>query len=240
MPRTKPLSEVLNGVTRFGRLTVIGEAPRIISPSGFSAVAAHVKCDCGVEKVVRGRDLLIGYSNSCGCMQRELTAVKIAARSRTHGQAGHSNRTSEYIIWSGMKQRCYRPDTESYPNYGGRGITVCERWRESFENFYADMGPRPSPHHTIERIDNDGSYDPANCRWATLREQCNNRRSNRIIKIDGEALTVTEWSRKSGVETHIIFSRLKNGWDERKAVFTIPLRKGVKRGPEHSRWRSLA
>ena len=218
MPRVKPLSEVLNGVTRFGRLTVLGEAPRIVAPSGFAAVAAYVRCDCGVEKIVRGRGLVTGYTNSCGCLQRELTAVKIAERSRTHGRT----KSPEYHVWTTMKQRCENPKVRSYPHYGGRGITVCDRWRDSFEAFYEDMGPRPTPEHSIERDDVNGNYEPGNCRWATLIEQHNNKRNNVYLTIDGETLTIGQWARRTRQAMTRIHHRVKLGWSDRDSVFGLP------------------
>jgi hypothetical protein len=231
MARVKPLMEVLRGVTRFGRLTVTGEAPRIVSPSGFAALAAYVRCDCGVEKVVRACGLKSGDTMSCGCLQKELTAVAIAQRSVTHGQArtGRGGRTSEYSIWVGMKNRCSSADIERYARYVGRGIAVCDRWRDSFEAFYEDMGPKPSAKHSIERVDNDGDYEPGNCRWATQAEQANNRGNSRLLRINERELTATQWAAVSGVPAHIVFVRLRNGWDAERAVFQKPMRKGVKR-----------
>lgn len=215
MARIKPLMEVLDGVTRFGRLTVVGEAPRIVSPSGFSAVAAYVRCDCGVEKVVRGRGLVTGYTNSCGCLQRELTAVKIAERSRTHGRTG----TVEHHTWTTMKQRCHNPTDKQFHRYGGRGITVCERWRDNFEAFLEDMGLRPANKTSIDRIDNSKGYEPGNCRWADDIEQHNNKRNNRILTIDTESATVAEWARRSGTDMYRIHGRLAQGWSAQEAVF---------------------
>lgn len=219
MARIKPLSEVLNGVTRFGRLTVLGEAPPRVSASGFTAKCAHVRCDCGTEKSVRAGDLKNGYAQSCGCLQKELTAARIVERTRTHGHAGSGEATPEYRTWSSLKKRCLNPKDGSYDNYGGRGITVCGRWRDSFEAFYEDMGPRPSSRHSIERVDVDGNYEPSNCRWATPTEQANNRRSNVVLTIDGESSTVAEWSRKAGVRLDRIYTRLRKGWSHRDAVF---------------------
>lgn len=215
MARIKPLMEVLDGVTRFGRLTVVGEAPRIVSPSGFSALAAHVRCDCGVEKIVRGRGLVTGYTNSCGCLQRELTAVKIAERSRTHGRTN----TVEYHTWTTMKQRCINPKDSAYPHYGGRGIRVCDRWANSFEAFFEDMGARPDDMDSIERDDVNGHYEPGNCRWATDLEQHNNKRNNHILTIDGGSATVAEWARRSGTDMYRIHGRLARGWSAQEAVF---------------------
>lgn len=219
MARTKSLMEVLSGVTRFGRLTVIAEAPRIVSPSGFAAHAAHVRCDCGVEKVVRAGDLKNGYSESCGCLQRELVTVAIVKRSRTHGMAAHGITAGEYKIWGGMKQRCSNPKAGSYPRYGGRGVAVCERWSDSFEAFLADMGPRPSVDHSIERLDNDGDYEPANCRWATRSEQARNRASSTSVTVDGKTQTVIAWAEEVGCDPFTIYARLRKGWEPKKAVY---------------------
>lgn len=224
MARVKPLMEVLRGVTRFGRLTVLGEAPRIVSPSGFAALAALVRCDCGVEKVIRARGLVVGDTESCGCLQKELTAVKIAERSRTHGQSGKTTRTPEYYTWTTMKSRCLNPNDANYGRYGARGITVCDRWRDSFEAFFVDMGPRPSAKHSIERQDNDGNYEPGNVRWATGSEQAINRSSSTAVTIDGRTQTVIEWSRETGMDPMTIYARLYKGWDARRAVFA-PKRK---------------
>lgn len=236
MARIKPLMEVLQGVTRFGRLTVIAEAGRIVSPSGFSTIGALVRCDCGVEKVVRARGLVNGHTSSCGCLQRELTAIKIAERSTTHGQSGKLTRTPEYYTWSTMKSRCHNERDKNYYRYGGRGIVVCQEWRDSYEVFYRDMGKRPDG-HSIDRIDHNGNYEPSNCRWATSKVQANNRRSNRLVEIDGLALTVAEWSEKSGIDSMLIYNRLNKGWGEQEAVFEPAMVRGVKRGSDHSRWK---
>jgi hypothetical protein len=146
---------------RFGRLTVISE------PTCGERSRVGVRCDCGTVKTIALRAL--GTStNSCGCLGKETTS----ARSRKHGKTG----TTEYRIWQSMKWRCLNPNYKPYPNYGGRGITVCDRWRDSFEAFLADVGPRPSPKHTLDRIDNDGDYEPGNVAWRTRKEQNQNRR----------------------------------------------------------------
>lgn len=240
MARTKSLSEVLGGVTRFGRLTVVGEGAPKVAASGFSAKTARVRCDCGVEKVVRAGDLKHGYSHSCGCLQRELTAVKIADRSRTHGQAGKSVRTPEYSAWSSMKRRCSSPRDSNYPRYGGRGITVCDRWRDSFEAFFEDMGPRPSAIHSVERDNRDGNYEPGNCRWATQKEQANNRRSNVEVEAFGETMTVVQWAERLGIDQMIIYQRLAKGWNGERAVSTPKMGKGVRRGTADSARRRRA
>jgi len=147
---------------RFGRWTVLGS-------SASRRERWDCRCDCGTTRSVRGSTLVAGESRSCGCLQREIAA---ALTKETHGQS----RTALYGTWNMMIQRCTNPHVERYPLYGGRGIKVCERWRNDFAAFAADMGPKPSPQHSIDRTNNDGDYEPGNCRWATRSEQQRNTR----------------------------------------------------------------
>lgn len=132
----------------------------------------------------------------------------------------HPRRTKspEYVSWCLMRQRCFNPNCETFAHYGGRGITVCDRWRygeggkSGFECFFEDMGVRPSPKHTLDRIDNDGPYAPWNCRWATKRQQCRNRRSNVIVRYDGRDMTLTEAAELSGFSMKMLWSRLQRGF----------------------------
>lgn len=154
---------------KFGLWTVVARAPKRKQGNAIW----WCRCECGAENAVSGGELKAGLSKSCGCRRAECNRLK-AAKHVTHGLS----HTPEYTCWGSMRHRCRNPKSSKYADYGGRGISVCERWN-SFENFLADMGRRPTPAHSLDRINNDGNYEPGNCRWATPKEQMNNRRAHR-------------------------------------------------------------
>ena len=150
-----------------------------------------------------------------------------------HGLAG----SPEYISWRHMVKRCTDPTEPRYHRYGGRGIKVCARWLKDPSNFLADMGKRPSPEHSLDRIDNDGDYTPENCRWATLLEQVRNRGGRRPtcrLTMQGETLTIVEWAQRTGLSTNQIRNRLRKGWSTHRAL-TAPV-DASKRNKQSGGW----
>lgn len=210
--RIKPASECkrprvdLTGHV-FGKWTVIEFAGRSVAQN---ATYWACRCECGSTRNVCGPTLTRSESVSCGCTKAEI-ARKTFSR---HSQYG----TPEYFIWIGIKDRCYRTRNPGYKNYGGRGIQVCDRWKNSFDLFLSDMGPRPSRQHQIDRIDNDKDYCPENCRWATRRQQCNNKRTTHLLTVDGEAKSIAEWARETGISQGTIWRRISLGWQSSDAV----------------------
>lgn len=181
---------------KFGRWFVLGRS----STTGNSGqVLWDCKCDCGVTRPVQASGLVSGSSQSCGCLNREAIT--------SHGMTG----SPEYLAWQSAKSRCYNPNTENYPDYGGRGIRVCDSWLESFENFYRDMGPRLSDVHSLERREGNGDYEPNNCIWATWDTQANNRRNNVLVEIDDVWLTKSEAARCIGISKELLNLRMSKG-----------------------------
>lgn len=170
----------------------------------------------GETRPVRARNLTSGRSKSSG--QRQRSAVT------THGMT----RTPTFRSWESMKQRCCNPNAPDYPKYGGRGIRVCSQWLESFENFFADMGIRPTG-RTLDRIDVDGDYEPGNCRWATLRRQQRNRRKTVRITLNGRTMSINDWADETGLTSKVILWRIAKGWTAERTLKTPIGRHGRKR-----------
>jgi hypothetical protein len=161
------------------------------------------RCECGRVNTVRQIDLQRGMSRSCGCLRDE----KSAQRAR-HGMST----SPEYYVWNAARERCFNLNDKRFPLYGGRGITMCAEWRADFAAFIRDMGPRPSPKHTIDRIDNDGHYEPGNCRWVLNAVQQRNRRDLRWVTFRGETRILSDWAAHLGVPKWILFGRVRLGW----------------------------
>lgn len=212
----KPILELLGGVTRFGRLTFVREGEPSVSVGHDPKRRVLMLCDCGAECSVAPFALTRSGQVSCGCLAVEQT------RDRFTKHGGYLAR--EYKSWNAMSQRCLNPNSTSWPDYGGRGIKVCDRWQGSdgYLNFVADMGPRPRG-MTLERNDSNGDYTPENTRWATPKEQQNNRRVSVLITHDGQTMSQTEWAEHLGLSRNAVSERLRAGWDMTKAVTTPPL-----------------
>lgn len=174
---------------KFGRLTILKEGTAV-KYGKTTMRKVWCKCDCGTEKEIDFNSIKGGKSTSCGCFNKE-HARKLHTK---HGMAmlEPNVRHPDYCIWMKMKSRCLNPNDKSYPNYGGRGITVCERWKRSFELFIADMGWRPNNRYSIERIDYNGDYCPENCRWVHKSEQTKNTRRVKLIDYNGSKYCLTE------------------------------------------------
>jgi len=204
---------------KFGRLTCTGETIRI---PGKLMLRAKCLCLCGKELITAIGNLTSGDTKSCGCQNHD----SVVARNTKHGHNVRGKRTKLYRAYVHMVERCHSP-TRGEKNYQGRGITVCDRWRsgengtQGFVLFCQDMGEPPSKKHTIERINNDGNYEPSNCIWATRLVQNNNKRSNRRIKFKGEIKTLQQWSNFFGVKSATASNRLKLGWSFEKAFKPI-------------------
>lgn len=194
---------------RFGSLGVIARADN--TPKGQAVW--RCLCDCGRVVTAKGYELRNGTKKSCGCYK----VACLNEYNTKHGATG----TRLHRIWCNIKDRCYRENHKRYADYGGRGITVCEEWRESFlafkewalSNGYSDA-------KTIDRKDNDGPYSPVNCRWATRKEQNNNTRKNRLVTYNGETHTISEWADRQGLTYNALLLRLKRGWPVSKALTT--------------------
>lgn len=194
---------------RFGRLVAIEP----IESRGRGRVVWRCVCDCGNEACVLNYNLLGNHTLSCGCLRKE----RQSEANKTHGMSNYRL----YRTWAHMKERCLNKNVGNYSDYGGRGITICEEWKDFSKFSEWAMSSGYSDKLTIERIDNNKGYSPDNCRWITLFDQASNKRSNHLVTINGKTDTVTNWARRFGMRPELVFSRLHKGWSEYEAL-TIP------------------
>lgn len=199
---------------QFGRFTAVSRADDDVSPTGYHFTMWLCRCDCGSEKIVNAQNLKRGLSKSCGCLRDELAKTRCVVHG--HNRCDGS-RTRTHTAWGSMIARCTNPKTKNYHRYGGRGISVCERWRHSYINFLSDMGEKPKG-LTLHRSDNDGNYEPKNCVWASRKTQARNRSTNHHITMNGVTLTLVEWSEISSIPLHTIIGRLRLGWKDEDAI----------------------
>lgn len=193
---------------RFGRLAVL----HCVGRDKFGNAQWHVVCDCGNDKVVAARSLREQSIVSCGCLRRE----KFHVNTKTHGRTN----TPEFRTWTSMKNRCLNPASDDYPRYGGRGIKMYAIWQHSFETFLEHVGRRPSPEHSIDRIDNERGYLPDNVRWATRKEQQRNTSRNLPLSYKGQVRTLIEWSEITEIKYTTLHQRLQRGWSVAKTLET--------------------
>jgi len=222
MPFPRDLTDI-----PFGRLVVLGrDTSRVSSKEAFW----RCHCLCGNDVTVSGGNLRKGSegrkggTRSCGCLRREIRRLLAKGRPPLHGAARKGHATPEYRTWQKIKERCYVPACKSYPDYGGRGITMCDRWRTSFPAFLEDMGLRPSTLHTIERRDNSAGYTPDNCCWATRREQNRNKRSNTVLTWNDQTHCLSRWSEIVHIPERVLSDRHRANWSTER-ILTTPVRR---------------
>lgn len=190
---------------RFGRLIVLEYIGKIKGRHMVRCV-----CDCGKIKTYILSNIKNGHTKSCGCL------IKDNKKPRTikHGQY----KTSEFKAWQSMIQRCYNTNSHNFKLYGGRGITVCDKWRDSFESFLQDIGKKPSKKHQLDRINNNANYTPDNCRWSTPQQNSNNRRNTIYVLFNNELVTISDLSKRYNINNNILRSRIKRGWSVKQAL----------------------
>lgn len=198
---------------RFERLIVVAYEGTRKRDAKHSDTIWVCKCDCGNEATVTGSLLTMRTTRSCGCLKIECSIRQGHANAK-HQMSG----TREHQAWVALKARCLNPSNAGWVNYGGRGISVCQEWLNSFEAFYRDMGPRPGPGYSIDRRDNERGYEPSNCFWATSKEQTRNRRSNRWLEIDGFRRTLSEWCELYNVRLPMVRQRILKGMNPKDAL----------------------
>lgn len=200
----------LTGI-RSGRLVALGPIGRTTDKK----ILWLCQCDCGNTTTVRANHLNAGATLSCGCLFTE----KQILRNTTHGMSG----TSIHIAWKGIVQRCCNPSTPNYARYGGRGITVCDEWRDSFESFYSHVSSLPNCEkegYSLDRVDNSLGYFPGNVKYSTATDQARNRRSNHLLTFEGKTQCLAAWEKEKKLSTGQLGSRIRNGWSVERALTT--------------------
>lgn len=190
---------------KFNRLTVLSELPQRAKNGGY---IYKCQCDCGNEVNIRSDSINSGKTKSCGCYNSE----EVTKRATKHGQNKRGIVTPEYNSWHGMIQRCTNSNSASFAGYGARGVTVCPRWLK-FENFFEDMGEKPSPLHSLDRFPNNetGNYEPSNCRWGTDEEQSRNKRTNRWLVFGSKKMIISDWAKELKTTSNAIDMMMKRG-----------------------------
>jgi hypothetical protein len=192
---------------RFGRLTVVKKLP-----SRNLCTFWLCRCDCGAEREVMTQSLRAGLTKSCGCFMRERSREEIIKRATTHDMSHYP----EYSVWTGILRRCNNANDRSYARYGAIGIQC--RF-DGFEAFLAEVGPRPSEKHSIDRIDNAGHYEPGNVRWATAQQQARNKRTTFLVEINGERKSLADWCDQTGIGYNKVWHRIRRqGWQPERAL----------------------
>lgn len=195
---------------KFNRLTVI----KFTHINSDKKICFDCICDCGKKTNVAGKHLRSGAIKSCGCLADE---TRVSANT-THGDAGRGKKTNEYYIWRSIKDRCLNPKNKNYNQYGGRGISICSRWENSYSKFLIDMGRKPFEKASIDRINNNGNYTPKNCHWVDAKYQANNKRSNRKITYAGKTQSIQCWADETGIAYGTICMRLFRNWTIKKTL----------------------
>lgn len=208
MPSRPPRAIDLSG-QQFHRLRVISRAPNY--QSGSRTPRWHCICDCGNKTISNSHELRSGRAKSCGCYSQEIWDQK------RYKHGGHRDKL--YKVWTAIKQRCLNPADPAYPNYGGRGITICDEWKTDYLAFAAYLGEKPSPKHSVDRIDNNKGYEPGNIKWATHSEQLRNKRTNQMITHGGKTMCFKDWVRETGIPHATLHYRIYTAkWPLEKAL----------------------
>ena len=190
---------------KYGRLVILSRAKDYIQPNGKKRIMWNCMCDCGSTITAFGDNIKKGVTTSCGCYRKECTSKRISVHNDTN--------TRLYGVWCTMKSRCYNRAVKHYHRYGGRGIVVCDEWKNSFKSFKDwSINNGYSEGLSIDRIDNNGDYSPTNCRWVSFKIQANNRKSNKLLTYKGETHNLTEWAKIININPKTLFSRLYSGW----------------------------